>query len=115
MFFSSLFWSTAYAQAATPAQPSVYEQFLPIIVIFVVFYFLFMRPQSKARAEQKKMIESLKAGDKVVTNSGILGVVDTIADSVATLEIAPKVKIQVLKSYIQRLDVKENKKKEKTA
>ncbi len=74
-------------------------QFIPLILIFVIFYFFLIRPQQKKVKEHKLMVESLKRGDKVVTSGGIIGTVERIIDNdKAEIEIAPNVKVEVIKS-----------------
>jgi preprotein translocase subunit YajC len=74
--------------------------FLPIILIFVIFYFLLIRPQQKRQKEHQRMIEQLKRGDNVVTAGGIHGTVVGVAENIATVEIAPNVKVKITKSSI---------------
>ncbi|WP_373046349.1 preprotein translocase subunit YajC [Vulgatibacter sp.] len=73
---------------------------LPILLMFGVIYFLMIRPQQKQAKQHRTYIDSLKAGDEVVTQSGIFGRIVAIADPAVTLEIARDVKIRVLKSQI---------------
>jgi preprotein translocase subunit YajC len=75
------------AYAADPAQPDPIMSFLPLIVIFVVFYFLIIRPQMKRAKDQKKMQDALQKGDEVVTASGQLGKVVKISDQYVTVDI----------------------------
>jgi preprotein translocase subunit YajC len=75
-------------------------QFLPLILIFVVFYFLLIRPQQKKAKEHQHYLNNLKKGDKVVTGGGIYGQITGITDSVITLEIAENVRIKVSRSAI---------------
>lgn len=75
------------AYAAEPAQADPFLAFLPLIVIFVVFYFLIIRPQVKRAKEQRKMQEALQKGDEVVTASGQLGTVVKLTDQYVTLDI----------------------------
>ena len=98
--FNGLLVSTAHAQTATGAQPSAFEMFVPFIFIFVIFYFLIIRPQSKRQKETQKFISELKRGDEVVTSGGILGRIDGITDQFVTLEIADGVKVKMLRSQI---------------
>jgi len=74
--------------------------FAPIILIFVVFYFLLIMPQQKKAKEHKAMLEAIDKGDEVVTTGGIHGKVVGVAENVLTLEIAEKVKIKVSREYI---------------
>lgn len=85
------------------AQPSVFEMLMPFVFIFVIFYFLILRPQTKRMKEQDAMLKKLQRGDQVVTNSGILGVVDAVNDTIVTLEIAANTKIKVLRKQIAGL------------
>jgi len=73
---------------------------LPLILIFVVFYFLLIRPQQKKAKEHKQMLENLKKGDKVITGGGIYGVVESVGDNTIVLKIAENVKVKFGKSYI---------------
>jgi preprotein translocase subunit YajC len=75
------------AYAADPAQPDPIMSFLPLIVIFVVFYFLMIRPQMKKAKEQRAMQDALQKGDEIITASGQLGKVVKISDQYVTLDI----------------------------
>ena len=73
-------------------------QFIPLILIFVIFYFFLIRPQQKKVKEHKAMIENLKRGDKVITSAGIIGTVERIIDNErAEILIAENVKVEVIK------------------
>ena len=74
--------------------------FVPIALIFVVFYFLIIRPQSKKMQEHKQMLDSLKIGDKVITSGGIVGKITKIFESEITLLVAENTEIIVLRDYI---------------
>lgn len=87
-------------------------QFVPLILIFIVFYFLLIRPHQKKQKLHQQMLSSLKKGDRVVTMSGIHGVILRIEDEVIHLEIADRVKIQMDRSQIGRLLTNPNKKDE---
>ena len=74
-------------------------QFIPLILIFVIFYFFLIRPQQKKVKEHKAMVESLKRGDKVVTSGGITGTVERLIDNdKVEVEIADNVKVEIVKS-----------------
>jgi len=74
-------------------------QFIPLILIFVIFYFFLIRPQQKKVKEHKTMVENLKRGDKVVTSAGIIGTIERIIDNEkAEVLIAENVKVEVIKS-----------------
>ena len=80
-------------------QNSGIGQFIPLILIFVIFYFFLIRPQQKKVKEHKAMVESLKRGDKVVTSAGIIGTVERIIDNEkAEILIAENVKVEVIKA-----------------
>jgi len=87
-------------QGAQGAQGGGISIFIPLILMFVIFYFLLIRPQQKKVKQHKEMIASLRKGDKVVTAGGIHGTITNVADNTVTLEIAPKVKIKVQKGSI---------------
>jgi preprotein translocase subunit YajC len=92
----------AYAADGTSAADPI-MQFLPLIVIFALFYFMMIRPQMKRAKEQKNMIESLQKGDEVVTAGGELGKVAKVSEAYVGLEVAPNVVIHVQKSAITTL------------
>jgi preprotein translocase subunit YajC len=76
---------------------------LPLVLMFVLLYFLLLRPQMKRAKEQKQMIASLQKGDEVITSGGALGRVAKVSDNYVNLEIAPNVEITVQKSAIQTM------------
>ena len=74
-------------------------QFIPLILIFVIFYFFLIRPQQRKAKEHKKMVEELKRGDKIITSGGIIGTVDRIIDNEKIeVKISENVKVEVLRS-----------------
>lgn len=89
---------------AAPAQPSVFEAFLPMAIVFGIFYVLVIGPSRKKQAEQEKLLKALKAGDRVVLASGIYGVVEGVDGSDAFVRIADKTKIRVQRSAISALE-----------
>ena len=93
--------SVASAQAAAaPAGPNTFEMFIPFIFIFVIFYFLIIRPQSKKAKEQSSFVSALKRGDEIITTSGILGRIEGLSDQFVTLEIADGVRVKMLRTMI---------------
>jgi preprotein translocase subunit YajC len=92
--------SSAYAQAAGGSEPG-FMGFLPIILMFVLLYFLMIRPQMKRAKEQKQMVEALQKGDEVITAGGVLGRITRIADAYVSVEIAPNTEISVQKAAVQ--------------
>lgn len=96
----SFFISDAWAEAAPAAQDPGLMGFLPLIIIFVIFYFLLMRPQMKRAKEHRKLVEALGKNDEVVTSGGILGKITDVEESIITVEIAEGVRIKVQKSAV---------------
>lgn len=93
--------TAAQAQAGDPAaQPSMLAQFLPLILIFAVFYFLLIRPQMKRAKEHKNLVTNLAKGDEVVTNGGLLGRIADLNDSFITLELAENVQIKLQRQAV---------------
>lgn len=96
--------SPAYAQAAGGAggdpMAGVFMQMLPLLLIFVVFYFLLIRPQQQARKRHLEMITALKKGDVVVTSGGMIGKVRSVADDEVRVELAPNVEVRVVRGTI---------------
>jgi len=96
----------AEAMAADPAaasQPGGLASFLPLIILFAVFYFLLIRPQSKRAKEHKNMVAALAKGDEVVTNGGILGSITEMDDNYVTLKIAEGVDIKIQRASVSTL------------
>jgi preprotein translocase subunit YajC len=87
--------SSASAQTAGGAQSNPIMQLLPLILIFVVFYFLLIRPQAKRAKEHKAMVVALAVGDEVVTSGGMLGKVTEAGDQFLTVEVAEGVRVKV--------------------
>ena len=89
-----------------------FAQFIPLILIFVIFYFFLIRPQQKIVKDHKAMVESLKRGDEVITSGGIIGIIDRVMeDDRIEIIISGDVKVQVIKSTITSLLKKEEVKK----
>ncbi|MBK8523162.1 MAG: preprotein translocase subunit YajC [Betaproteobacteria bacterium] len=93
--------SSAYAQAAGAADPGgSMMQFLPIILMFVVLWFLMIRPQQKRAKEHKAMLDALAKGDEIVTGGGIAGRVVKVGENFVAVELADGVEVQVQKPAI---------------
>lgn len=97
--------SPAYAQAAgAAAGPGLFESLMPLLLIFVVFYFLLIRPQQKKMKQHKEMLNTIRRGDKVVTGGGIIGTVTkVVSDGELQVEIADGVKVRVDRSMVSGL------------
>jgi len=98
----SFFISDAFAQAAPAAaeQPGLLSALLPFVVLFVVFYFLLIRPQQKRAKEHKKMVDSLGKGDEVVTQGGLVGKVTDLGENFIEVEVADEVKVKIQRGSV---------------
>ena len=91
---------------------SGFAQFVPLILIFVIFYFFLIRPQQKKVKEHKLMVAALKRGDEVITSGGIVGIIERVhEDDKIDLSISENVTVKVVKSTIQNLLTKADTKK----
>ena len=81
-------------------QAGGFGAFLPLILMFAIFYFLLIRPQQKKAKAHKQLLSALKKGDRVVSSGGLHGVVTGLTDDVVTMEIAPKVRVKVSRGSI---------------
>jgi len=96
--------SNAYAQSAQAGGGDMILQFLPLILIFVVFYFLLLRPQQRKMKEHKAMLAALRRGDRVVTGGGLIGTVTKVNNErEVTVEIAPDIKVRAVRETIQQV------------
>jgi preprotein translocase subunit YajC len=101
-----VFISNAYAQTTTAADPGLMGNlttFLPLILMFVVMYFLMIRPQQKRQKETKAMMDALAKGDEVATAGGLVGKVTRVNDNFVTIEVAPTTEVVVQKHAITTL------------
>lgn len=95
----------AFAQATTAAPATAqtapaWMQFVPFVFILAVMYFLVIRPQAKKQKETQQFLSALRVGDQIVTQSGILGRITALTDSIVTIEVANQVQIKFLRSQI---------------
>ena len=91
----------AQAPAASPgAAANPLASFIPIILIFIIMYFLLFRPQMRRQKEQQRVVASLKTGDHVVTASGIHGIITNVKDTTVIVKVADNVKIEMDKSAV---------------
>ena len=100
MFISSAFAQTAPAAAAEGGMMSSLTSMLPLVLMFVVLYFVMIRPQMRKQKEHRSMIEALAKGDEVATAGGLLGKVSRLGEGYLTLEIAPGVEVQLQRSAV---------------
>lgn len=99
-FIMSFFISDAVAQAAPGQQADPFMSFLPLIILFVVFYFLLIRPQQKKAKEHTQLVSSLQKGDEVISSGGILGKVTEVGDNYLTVKIADNTEIKIQRQAI---------------
>ena len=102
MFISQAFAQTAPAAAAGSTESTLFS-LLPLVLMFVVLYFIMIRPQMKRQKEHKAMIEAIAKGDEVVTAGGLLGKVNKLGESYVALEVAGNVEVQVQRTAITQV------------
>lgn len=92
----------AQAQPAAPAQSPAggIGFFVPLVFIFIIMYFVMIRPQKKRQMEQQRLVSSLKTGDRVVTNAGIHGLISNVKETTVIVKVADNVKIEMEKSAV---------------
>ena len=103
-----MFASPAYAQsaAASPGGVAAFAQFVPLVLIFVIFYFLMIRPQQRRLKAHRAMLDAVKQGDEVVTGGGLIGRVTRVKDDELEVEVAPTVKLRVVKGTLSEVRTK---------
>ncbi len=109
----SIWLSSAWADEEKTAPlkgPGILEKSMPLVFVFLLFYFLLIRPAQKRQKKHQDLINKLKKGDNVITSSGILGVIHGLTDNFVTLEVADNIRIRVLRSQISSLTEKETQK-----
>ncbi|NND83185.1 MAG: preprotein translocase subunit YajC [Gammaproteobacteria bacterium] len=99
----SLFISDAAAQASGAAASPGFMSFLPMIALFVIFYFLLIRPQQKRQKEHRNMVAGLAVGDEIVTMGGVLGKITEVDENFISVEVAKGVEIKVQKMSVQAM------------
>lgn len=101
--FSLMLAQTQTAPGGSTPAGGGFGFFVPFIFLFVIMYFIMIRPQTRRQKEQQKLIGALKTGDKVVTSSGIHGLITNVKDSTVLLKVADNVKIEMDKSAITNI------------
>jgi len=116
LLFSSAIAQEAAATGAAAAEGAQAQNpmmsFMPFVFIFIIFYFLMIKPQKKKLQEETALLSALTKGDEIFTKSGILGTIQGLTDKVVTLEVADGVKFKILRSQIGGLAAKIFEKKE---
>jgi preprotein translocase subunit YajC len=108
----TIFSTWPLLMAPTPtdgSQPPAWVQLLPLVILFVLMYFVLLRPQMKRQKEHEKLISAVKTGDRVVAAGGIYGTVTNLKDQVVVLKIADNVKIEIQRSTITSVEKSEEK------
>jgi len=102
IYLNMQFILLAQAQSAAPAGagPNPLASFVPIILIFVIMYFVLFRPQMRRQKEQQRLVSALKTGDRVVTSAGIHGMITNVKETTVTVKVADNVKIEMEKSAV---------------
>lgn len=103
----------AMAQTGEGAQGGGLLNILPFLLVFIIFYFLLIRPQSKRAKEHRAMLDSLKKNDRIITAGGIYGTIVALDDTTLTIEIAEKVRVKILRANIAALVGKQSESKDK--
>jgi preprotein translocase subunit YajC len=89
--------------AGAPGGSGGFASFIPLILMFVIFYFLLIRPQQKKTKEHRQMIDNLKTGDRIITSGGLHGRITGVTENALTVEIAEKVRVKVNRSSVSAL------------
>ena len=99
-----MYFGTLILLAQTPAAPAApgpsFGSFIPFIFIFIIMYFVLLRPQMRRQKDQQRLVSTLKTGDRVVTNAGIHGLISNVKDTTVIVKVADNVKIEMEKSAI---------------
>jgi preprotein translocase subunit YajC len=103
MLIDSIAWAQGTGGGGSGSGPNGLLSLVPFVLIFVIFYFLLIRPQQKRQKEQKALLDKLKKGDKVVTASGIWGTIVNVGKETVTLQIADNTKIKIQRDHIGRI------------
>ena len=103
LILTSIVYAMGQGGAAAGQPAGGFSSFIPLILMFVIFYFLLIRPQQKKAKEHREMISNIKTGDRVVTSGGIHGRVTAVGETTMTLEIADKVRVKLARGNVATL------------
>ena len=99
----TFFIGNAWAQSSPPDQGSGMLGFLPLVILFLVFYLFLIRPQMKRQKEHSRMVSGLNKGDEVVTNGGLLGKITEVGDNFVSLEVANNFEVKIQKHAVSQV------------
>ena len=100
---SALVAVPAFAQAQGGGAGAIVTQLVPLVLIFAIMYFLLIRPQQKKLKDHQKMVEALRRGDTIVTSGGLIGKVTRVEDAQLEVEIAPGVKVKIVRATVSNI------------
>jgi preprotein translocase subunit YajC len=104
--FNSIAWAMAPGgQGGEQGPQALFTSFLPLIIIFAIFYFLLIRPQQRRSRQHKELLAALKKGDKIITSGGVYGVIESVGEKTITLKVAENVRIKIGKGYVATVRV----------
>jgi preprotein translocase subunit YajC len=112
-FLFSLLLGAPQGGAEAPSGPAAFVNFLPLVAIVAIFYFLIIRPQNKKQKETQKMLSALKKGDKIVTIGGIHGTIQSVKESTVIVRIDDNTKLEFSRSAISSVEAREDKEERK--
>jgi len=103
MFFENLAYAMGQAGGAAGQQGNPITAFLPLIIMFAIFYFLLIRPQQKKQKEHKETLANLKRGDRIITGGGLYGRIIDVKEDVLTIDLGNDVQVQINRSFVSGL------------
>ena len=104
---NSIVYAMGTGGTGTGGEGGGFSAFIPIILMFAIFYFLLIRPQQKKAKEHRELLSALKVGDNVLTNGGLYGKVTGLKENIVTVEIAPKVRVKISRGSISGLTTRD--------
>ena len=118
MFFDNVAYALGQAPAGNGAQGNPLMAFMPLILLFVIFYFLLIRPQQKKAKQHKEMLSNLQRGDYVITGGGLYGRIAAVADDVLTIDLGNGMEVKINRNFVsskaERGPIEEGKKSKKS-
>jgi preprotein translocase subunit YajC len=103
MWFEGIAWAQQGGAVQAGGEQVIFTTVVPLALLFAIFYFLIIRPQTQKASEHTKMLSGLKRNDEVITNGGLIGRINELGDKVVVLEVAPNVRVRVERTQIAGL------------